>query len=50
MQSQLVLTLIGKDRPGLVDALASAVADHGFLWRVSKDGRSSWLYGTLHVA
>ena len=24
--------------------------DHGFLWRISKDGRSSWLYGTLHVA
>lgn len=24
--------------------------DHGFLWRVSKDGRSSYLYGTLHVA
>jgi len=24
--------------------------DHGFLWRISKDGRSSHLYGTLHVA
>ena len=24
--------------------------DRGFLWRVSKDGRRSWLYGTLHVA
>lgn len=24
--------------------------DHGFLWRISKGGRSSWLYGTLHVA
>ena len=24
--------------------------DHGFLWRISKDGRTSWLYGTLHVA
>lgn len=24
--------------------------DRGFLWRVSKGGRSSWLYGTLHVA
>lgn len=24
--------------------------DHGFLWRISKEGRSSWLYGTLHVA
>jgi uncharacterized protein YbaP (TraB family) len=24
--------------------------DHGPLWRVEKDGRRSWLYGTLHVA
>lgn len=36
MQSQLVLTLIGKDRPGLVDALASAVADHGGNWLDSR--------------
>lgn len=24
--------------------------DRGFLWRISKGGRSSWLYGTIHVA
>lgn len=24
--------------------------DHGLLWRVEKDGRSSWLYGTIHIA
>jgi uncharacterized protein YbaP (TraB family) len=24
--------------------------DHGFLWRVSKDGRTSFLYGTIHAA
>lgn len=24
--------------------------DHGLLWRIEKDGRSSWLYGTIHVA
>ena len=24
--------------------------DHGFLWRAEKDGRSAYLYGTLHVA
>ena len=24
--------------------------DHGFLWRISKDGRTSYLYGTVHVA
>lgn len=23
--------------------------DRGFLWRLEKDGRTSWLYGTLHV-
>lgn len=29
---------------------AGAVArDRGYLWRVSRDGRSSWLFGTLHV-
>lgn len=30
------------------EALASA-EDHGMLWRVDKEGRSSYLYGTLHV-
>ncbi|APW36135.1 hypothetical protein RD110_02025 [Rhodoferax koreense] len=24
--------------------------DRGFLWRLEKDGRTSWLYGTIHVA
>ncbi len=24
--------------------------DHGFLWRISKDGHDSWLYGTIHIA
>jgi uncharacterized protein YbaP (TraB family) len=24
--------------------------DRGFLWRISKDGHSSYLYGTIHVA
>ena len=28
----LVLTLIGPDRPGLVEALARRVADHGGNW------------------
>lgn len=32
-------------RAGMRDAV-----DHGFLWRVTRDGRSSWLYGTIHVA
>jgi uncharacterized protein YbaP (TraB family) len=25
-------------------------ADRGFLWRITKSGRSSYLYGTIHVA
>ena len=24
--------------------------DHGFLWRVARDGRTSYLYGTIHAA
>ena len=32
-------------RTGLSDA-----KDHGFLWRLSRDGRTSYLYGTIHAA
>lgn len=31
------------------EAIQRAATDHGFLWRISKNGRSSHLYGTLHV-
>jgi len=31
------------------EGLANA-RDHGFLWRISKGGHSSYLYGTVHVA
>jgi len=27
-----------------------AAKDHGFLWRIQRDGRTSYLYGTIHVA
>lgn len=30
---------------GMRDAI-----DHGFLWRIRRDGRTSYLYGTVHVA
>ena len=30
-------------------AAASAAPDRGFLWRIRKDGRDAYLYGTLHV-
>ena len=33
------------DAAGLRDG-----TDSGFLWKATKDGRTSWLYGTIHVA
>ncbi|GAA0760107.1 TraB/GumN family protein [Ideonella azotifigens] len=30
-------------------AMAQA-RDHGLLWKLKRDGRTSWLYGTVHVA
>ncbi|MGY4831298.1 TraB/GumN family protein [Sphaerotilaceae bacterium SBD11-9] len=39
-------------RAPTADERAQIVAqarDHGFLWRVSKRGKSSYLYGTIHV-
>ncbi|MGE0497627.1 MAG: TraB/GumN family protein [Ramlibacter sp.] len=33
----------------VAEGLRSA-PDRGFLWRLERDGRRSWLYGTLHVA
>ncbi len=35
----LVVTVIGDDRPGLVDALAAAVAEHGGSWERSSMAR-----------
>lgn len=36
--------------PPLPAAAAGAAApDRGLLWRVTRDGHSSWLFGTLHV-
>ena len=36
--------------PEQVQAGMRAARDHGFLWRIAKGGRHSYLYGTLHVA
>ncbi|NUZ04194.1 TraB/GumN family protein [Piscinibacter koreensis] len=33
-----------------VQAGMAAASDRGFLWRVVKDGRTSYLYGTIHAA
>ena len=30
-------------------ASTAAERDRGLLWRITRDGRSSWLFGTLHV-
>ncbi len=40
--TDLVVTLIGTDRPGLVEAVAAAVADHGGNWL---EGRMAHLAG-----
>lgn len=52
----LALHAQAQDCPPAPSPSAEAVAraseqarDRGFLWRIRKDGRSSWLYGTLHV-
>lgn len=31
-------------------AAAQRATDHGLLWRIEKNGQTSWLYGTIHVA
>jgi uncharacterized protein YbaP (TraB family) len=36
--------------PEAVEAGMKAARDHGFLWRVTRDGHSSFLYGTIHLA
>ena len=39
MQHSLVMTVIGDDRPGLVDSVASIVAEHGGNWLASRMSR-----------
>ena len=36
--------------PEMIQSGMRNARDHGFLWRISKDGRTSFLYGTIHVA
>lgn len=35
--------------PEMIQAAMRNAEDHGFLWRISKDGHTSYLYGTMHV-
>ena len=39
MQRLLVMTLIGQDRPGLVESVAALVAEHGGNWLESRMSR-----------
>ena len=39
MQRLLVMTVIGQDRPGLVDSIAALVAEHGGNWLESRMSR-----------
>jgi len=36
--------------PETIQAAMRSASDHGFLWRISKDSHTSYLYGTIHVA
>lgn len=47
----LVLTVIGPDRPGLVESLASTIAQHGASWHDSRMSRLAGQFaGILRVA
>ncbi|MEO8362053.1 MAG: TraB/GumN family protein, partial [Vicinamibacteria bacterium] len=35
--------------PSEIAELAKNAKDHGFLWKATKDGKTSYLYGTIHV-
>ncbi len=39
-----------KPTPEVVQAARRNASDHGYLWRITKDGHTSYLYGTMHVA
>ena len=50
MQNSLVITIIGPDRPGLVETLSKAVTDHGGNWTQSRMAHLAGQFaGILHV-
>ena len=50
MQHSLVMTVIGNDRPGLVDSVASIVAENGGNWLESRMSRLGGQFaGIVHV-
>lgn len=40
----------GQPTPEMAQTAMGNARDHGYLWRISKDKRTSYLYGTIHVA
>ncbi len=49
--TSLVLTVIGPDRPGLVEALSETIAEHGANWQESRMSRlEGWFAGLLRVS
>lgn len=50
MQHSVVMTLIGEDRPGLVDSVATIVAAHGGNWLESRLSRLGGQFaGIVHI-
>ena len=45
--SHVVLTLIGPDRPGLVEALSEAITEHGGNWLESRMARLSGMFAGI---
>lgn len=51
MNTFIVLTFIGEDRPGLVQALSQSVAEHGGNWLGSRSARLAGKFaGILHAS
>lgn len=51
MNTFIVLTFIGEDRPGLIQSLSQAVATHGGSWLGSRSARLAGKFaGILHVS
>ena len=50
MKQSLVMTVIGKDRPGLVGALSALIDEHGGNWEESRMARLAGEFaGLVHV-
>jgi glycine cleavage system regulatory protein len=47
MQTPLVMTVIGKDRPGLVESVAKVIADHGGNWLESRMCRLGGMFAGI---